>query len=79
MSDASNWTPFVAQSALFVALLGWMWRSLTHSLSAVERRLDQRIDLKFEMVDRRLMSLESDMTLVKQHLIGSLEPPRRAQ
>jgi len=79
MSDLSAWTPFVAQSALLVAVMGLMWRSLTHSMHQLEVRLDQKIDLKTDLLDHRLGALESDMTIVKQHLIGSLEPPRRAQ
>lgn len=36
---------------------------------------ETRTDLKFATVDKRLTSLENDMHLVKQHLIGTAKTP----
>jgi len=44
---------------------------LTDRMDGLETRLTDRIDGVREITDVRLKALESDMTIIKQHLLGT--------
>lgn len=43
--------------------------ALDAKIDSVANRLEQKIDLRYENIDQRLTALESDMHIVKKHLL----------
>jgi hypothetical protein len=71
MDDMAAWFSVLATIVGVVVPLG-VWT--TWITKTAVRGLETTMDLKFETVDVRLRSLEGDVMLVKQHLIGNTSP-----